>query len=979
MAGMTSKLPNLPTAFTGREMEVQTILNYVSVDRVKVVAITGGPGYGKSSLAIVCAYNLSVRYSDVQAYHISLTEVDTIDSFVMKTLVSFDGIDESDSKQLSNKEKLLSHLRTLKRRTVLLLDNVDHLTLGGKRIRFEFMKIIKEMIHSSAFIQLLVTTRYRFKLVDDFEEVHLQPLSNRSTVSLLQKLLLPTGLFSGKDAEQLPVIANLTGGIPLAVKVLSQLLKSQTLSVTEVIEGLVSHPMHTLSRDSFSPDEQLNRCFNLSYTYLSPVSQLCFIYASRFPAPFDKKAVYSTISVLTNDSHSDCMTQLTERSLVEYNTHSGRYDVHSLLRYFVMESVASRFQWKEFLVLYVEHYINLMLTLIKNVTVNGCKEDLYSSIAMDYYHYLEAFKIITNSRISVIPPDLQLYFMAESFHIVQVKFPWEIQIRLWQRILYDSCYNDVNLSLLNVTSKVNEFATAVMKLVSLLQYRYGDVASAKQILYFAVHCIKLKNFVLFPLTMDGALCGARHLSSFFSLLSLLKMMLNDDEQVAEIEEYIKLCLGSSHSYEAESEAKCNPLEFLQEKDHCTQGIEYLRHIHASGFSRQKSVHYVSSEKFIHLVKKCSGVAAAIEEMQKIEEHVLSTLSTDDDRFRFGLSMIRLSKLWEDLHNATNQVRCLLKATHALHEESFSVHFLLSRLYFTELNNDTEAKKHALIAYKIAHEKECYHCIFKAAFRLADILFEMYNMSDAFDYYQEALDWLPLLNCKESFRYKLYRYIQGHIIDLSIRLQKFDSLALYSGQWTKIEIVDTAYSLKFLLEIVLSMPFNSSHRHDVSVMGSDILMMKFGGIDFTTKLYNTYFIEPLFHFRTVLLLVKLLFLFFFVLALICCNCMCATFNLYFCFCCILSCHYRICYICLSKSVSSFSMQLYERAPRFVGLCLLSRFCCKVFRICSSCAKVLFFFVIYCSIIAVTKQVYFSNTYEFHNLSMTLLDTLDSFYD
>ena len=68
------------------------------------------------------------------------------------------------------------------------------------------------------------------------------------------------------------------------------LVRSEDLPLAELLEELSIDPVSTLSEDSFTSDEQLKRCIDLSYKYLSPVGQSCFLFAPMFPGSFDCKA-----------------------------------------------------------------------------------------------------------------------------------------------------------------------------------------------------------------------------------------------------------------------------------------------------------------------------------------------------------------------------------------------------------------------------------------------------------------------------------------------------------------------------------------------------------------------------------------------------------------------------------------------------------------------------------------------------------------
>ena len=113
------------------------------------------------------------------------------------------------------------------------------------------------------------------------------------------------------------MISNVIGGIPLAIRIVDDLMKSGESPVTELLEEFSIDPVSTLSDNRFTPDEQLKRCIDLSYNYLHPVGQRCFLFAAHFPGSFDHQAKVHIFSNLTSDAH--CLHQLVDRSLVEYS------------------------------------------------------------------------------------------------------------------------------------------------------------------------------------------------------------------------------------------------------------------------------------------------------------------------------------------------------------------------------------------------------------------------------------------------------------------------------------------------------------------------------------------------------------------------------------------------------------------------------------------------------------------------------------
>ena len=832
---VSHRLPNLPTAFTGRDEKVREILELMlsDINQVKVVAITGGPGYGKSSLAIVCAYEFSITHS-IRVHHVSLTEVETITQLVMKILLSVN--DTSNEQQPDQSIRLLSYIGTLEHRCIFILDNADHLTLANSVIMSNFLKILKKMISSSSFLQLLVTTRYRFKMLDNFKEIHLQPLSNSSTVELLQRLMLPSGQFSTEDVLLIPTIANLTGGIPLAVKVICQLLISQTLSVKRVIEGLSSHPIHMLSQETFSPEEQLNRCFNLSYTYLSPVAKKCFVYAAKFPSAFDQEAGNAVVVNLTNDAN--CLTQLIDRSLLEYNAHSERYNMHSLLQHFVEESVHYKFRKQRYFQLYVSHYVHRLLALIRvsSESVSHVSR-LYSSLTIDYYHYLHAFELLTNNHPRpLLSPDGQLQFAIESFHVIQARFPRRVLINWWVKVLYDTCHSEVDLDLGHSASMAPNFISFTKKLGYLYQFHIEDLNHAKQVYEIAVKCVKNKNRVIlsryYPTALES-LCSAVHKSSYIELLQSLKDVYKElglTGLAHDVAQTIKLCMETLSLESGPQGDHLAVINLLSEEEKCTEGIQTLRRVHYKYISFHSRFRYEPIKSFVLLVSECSGYEAAVEELFHFELLFVKYTLQHGNQFMHAHAMITLSKLWESLDNTTQEARWLLKAS-ALYlkiqnseVKLFEIHFRLARLYFMKLNKVSEAIKHAKLCYEYAvglSESGLIHgVVFRAAFRLADILFLADMLEEATVYYQESVDLLPFINSDESLRFQFQRSIEAHLIHLLLYQKRFDKLLMHYGQWTKIELSADIYSLRAFMDEVNKFSqsfYHSSYQRDIDVV------------------------------------------------------------------------------------------------------------------------------------------------------------------
>ena len=128
-------------------------------EHISIVSVTGGPGYGKSSVAIVNSHELVKR--GIPVYYVSLLEENSIEAFVMAFKHATDK--KSNSEQMPDKGEFLSWVSSLDSKTIVILDNADLLTLRRTDLRNNFMKLLKEATARSSSIHFVVVTRYCFK------------------------------------------------------------------------------------------------------------------------------------------------------------------------------------------------------------------------------------------------------------------------------------------------------------------------------------------------------------------------------------------------------------------------------------------------------------------------------------------------------------------------------------------------------------------------------------------------------------------------------------------------------------------------------------------------------------------------------------------------------------------------------------------------------------------------------------------------
>ena len=757
------RIPSIPTAFTGREVEVQSIVDFLVADNVHIVSVTGGPGYGKSSVAIATSHQLIKQ--GIPVCYVSLSEADSIDTFIMTLLHAC----IRETERYPDVMQTLTWVRLLMKKTVIVLDDADHLTLKETELRQEFVKLLKNMVAESDYLHLVAITRYRFKITSDFEEIHLQPLANAQSLSLLRCLIDASRLIRDEATEeQLQMIINETGGIPLAIKIIGRLLKSEALSVAELVEELSINPVNTLSEDSFTPDEQLKRCINLSYRYLSKPGQQCFLYAASFPGSFDRLAKKHIVANLTEDGH--CLNQLVHRSLVEYSAVTQRYTVHALLRAFARDMKAREYILVNFYQLYAKYYLDVLTKQVTAAKSIGNFSSLYTTLVVDYHNFLQLLNILSNNSMSSVALKDEMDLALEAFQIMQARFPHETLLGWWTRLLEDVCLKSGS-EVLALQSL--QLTTQLAQLLS----NHQKYSLARRVLLSARMCIDRNK----SLAHSFEMCEHPQLRRYTTMLQLLSYVSAKEGAIDEAHRYnetITKCLRSSATMKAE---EIIPHNF------CSDGINHVKEVY------EKFNDFTSAVQLFDALLKCKESEAR--SIKLLENAFKVQLAKSASPAAKSMAALRIAKRMHLISNHEREVKWLMRSLQHTTKPHllFNVYFRLTRLYWEVMNDKQKAIENGKAAYaKATRLLSCHDPIWKAAVRLADVLSQIGHRNDeAMHYFQESLDRLPFVSCLCPDSIYLYqRFIEVNLASESTYFQsrKFSSFFEHSGQWANVGAV-----------------------------------------------------------------------------------------------------------------------------------------------------------------------------------------------
>ena len=315
---LRSCLPDKLPMFTGREKEIQNVIAYLNDKEMAVVSLRGGPGFGKTAIAIQVSHKLNEDPS-IPVVFSQLANATTVDEMVI-ILCRDVGINYEDDPLSS----LILRLRNIKSKVVFVMDDIDNL-LEEKDGFYEFLRLLRK--NSSQHCQIITTSRTSFEIPDlPACEVEVDVMNDEACIELLKKRC------PKEDDKFLQKLVELCGNIPLAMCIAGSRVKSFE-NPDELLQHLEEQPMKVLEHRKSG--QYVNRAFNMSFKRCSDEEQETFVRLSIFAGNFSKKAAKAVIE--KNDLDTiDILEKLVCLSLIKEPT-EHRYSIHRLIKHFLRD------------------------------------------------------------------------------------------------------------------------------------------------------------------------------------------------------------------------------------------------------------------------------------------------------------------------------------------------------------------------------------------------------------------------------------------------------------------------------------------------------------------------------------------------------------------------------------------------------------------------------------------------------------------
>ena len=332
----SDRLPREIASVIGREEALQRVLEAIQTETLDAVLITGGPGFGKTTVASKVAHELVKPEYEKSVYFCQLRSKTTINDIATSMVLSC-------SENLAQPPKspqhwILNWCKQPLRNAIFVLDDADHILDADDRDAF--LNFLRDMsTYSKQNVTSIVTSRQTFHTTSDMnvENIRLRPLSSDAAMQMLISRV-PNPQIQQKLIK-VDKLAELCGKVPLALSVVGPLLSQEHYTEDALIECLQQEPLMVLQEERRSTDEtSVERSVMRSFEVLQESEQQALIRLCCFPGSFNGEAAESVIAALslTKAESVSVLRELTNRSLVE-EISSQRYQIHQLIRQIFLE------------------------------------------------------------------------------------------------------------------------------------------------------------------------------------------------------------------------------------------------------------------------------------------------------------------------------------------------------------------------------------------------------------------------------------------------------------------------------------------------------------------------------------------------------------------------------------------------------------------------------------------------------------------
>ena len=408
----------------GRYQEVQQVKEYIQIGSVSVVVITGGPGFGKTTVAKAVAHELAKPENKQTVLFCSLLSKKTFNEVATEMIHSCGKI---YTQPPENPEQWLKDWsKQVQTQVTFVLDNADGVLESEDRNSFlSTLRAIRKL--SKQNVTFVITSRKTLQDPDlPSKDVRLDPLSPEEAKKILLSRVNDEDI--RKTLSKTERLVELCGCVPLALCIVGSLLSDYTEEM--LVKHFEERPMTLLKDD----DKSVQTAIKTSFDLLNKAEQDASVLMSVFPGLFDSNAAEAVIRACSDPGTLpvSILRSLKNRSLVE-QPRSRRYQLHPLIRAFAKEigqTKSEPFPLDEGEKMACAHF---MSRLDGNAQMYWSKDTCKASIESfiedrhNFEHFLTVFSQGMKNRDQKITNDCKTFFedfLQKCMYLKMCLSPW---------------------------------------------------------------------------------------------------------------------------------------------------------------------------------------------------------------------------------------------------------------------------------------------------------------------------------------------------------------------------------------------------------------------------------------------------------------------------------------------------------------------------------------------------------------------------